>query len=214
MNKQMIEVIRMCDKLNLRVDMISSRDGSIRSDGKIYTFDELSKKLYQSSRLHPKFKHYYCSRRKMLSRGLPSGVMEIIEDIFTLGEGVVYEKTDVVTLKDILRNLGLREDLWADVREQFILIELLKKSILNIKYNRDVNDFREFNDKQKILMLMESKTRSTIKVQTSKNTLLEYLFRLTDKQFPNTMCKDEILNTMYQEKKKISELYGYCVLGG
>ena len=214
MNKQMIEIIRMCNKLNLKVDVIRSRDCSIRSNGNIYTFEELTQRVYGSTRIYPKFRHYYCSRRKMLSRGLSSDVMEVIEDIFTLGEGEVYKKTDIRMLKNILKTLGMKEDLWVNVREQFTLIELLKKSILNIKYNRDINDFREFNERQKVLMLMESKTRATIKTQTPKDTLLEYLFRLTDKKFPVTMCKDEILNTMYQEKVRVAELYDYCVLGG
>ena len=211
-NTDLISVINICSKINLKVDVISMRDKCIRSNGNIYSFEEIL--MHKDKSIKDKYKKFYCNKSKLINVGFGEDAIALALSLPYEGDEVFFRETTPLDLRVILINLGLPVRLVNNAKGTRGLLSLFKDCIMNVKYNRRPNDFSEFTEEQKCIMFLESRDRKTVSDELNKTKIVDMLSKLGVNVKVTDFSKEELLEELYEQKSNISFMKGYSILGG
>lgn len=220
LNSKLNEIVSVCENLGLEISVISMKEQYIRtSKNKRYTFEELLWRFKNIEEnvidekplsVHTKFKHFYITRKKMLEYKVSDEFIFFAQSLYSIGESEFHSERGLASLKPLIESLGFTNLEFASQRR---LIEIFKRVIINMKYNKDILN-ENFSDIEEVIQLTEHKTRNNLNVSTNKIKLIRFMEILQPNSGVNwnDYTKIELFDIFIQTKNKIVFEENYCIM--
>lgn len=220
LNSKLIEIVNICNNLGLEISIISMKEHYLRTtDNKRHTFEELIWRFNNIEesvidekplRVNTKFKHFYITRRKLLEYKVSDEFIFFAQSLYSIGESDFHSDKGKELLKPLILELGYTNLEFASQRR---LIEIFKRVIVNMKYNKDVLN-EDFSEIEEVIQFTEHRTKNSLQATTPKIKLIKFMEILQPEVNQNwdNYNKTELFDLFLQAKNRIVTEEDYCVL--